>query len=471
MTRRLVCCLLPAVAVAWLLSPSAPATAAVLATYNFTTTAPVISSTGLSAGTFIRGPGANAQASAGKFASTGFNAANLSAAITGRDYVGFTVSPEAGYGVSIYSVQYDYTHASGGTPQGQLLSSHTGFSASAPLGSVKIATGRTTSLSNFNDLTTSTEFRFYMHGSNSASRHRTFDNVIVRGQTQALANMNAVVTQAAPSRVFRGTEDVAYTVSLTNDALAAGTIATQALNYSLGISGDGVSISDQATAPLAGGASASEVLAVDTSTAGAKGGSATLSSSNAWRAGGVAGANAMTLDLAEVDVFDRSNASFVDGALAGTDTDALLIDFGTVQPGGAWQQDFSLQNLVSTLDFTAGLDLDAIVATGDTDVFATDLQSFSNLAAGSQQAFQALFAASTVGDYSATYTLFLGDEDGIAGDEQLQTLTLTVQGSVAEIDAPRADNAAAPAPEPSTLLLLAGSISFWANRRLRRRRV
>jgi hypothetical protein len=309
-----------------------------------------------------------------------------------------------------------------------------------------------------------TEFRWYLFGSDTAARIHRVDNVVVNGETRALASLAAQAADGTPRRVFQGTADIQLDASITNDALAAGTQATRSLEYTIGLSGDGLS-SSATGGTLAGGATAGVAIDVDTSTAGLKQGTLNVSSSNAWRAGGVAGANSVAVSLAPVTVLDHSDAAF------GLGDDTLEIDFGTHALGsGPQSQSFSLENLLATAGFTAALDLDSITASGDTGAFSTDLQTFSNLAAGESLDFEAVFDASAVGNYSATYTLLLSDEDGIEGDEEQQELTLTLTGSVFDVLGSPNANDAVPLPEPSSLLILAGLSLLAFGRRTTRRR-
>lgn len=125
-------------------------------------------------------------------------------------------------------------------------------------------------------------------------------------------------------------------------------------------------------------------------------------------------------------ILNHSNASFDDPA----DTDTLGIDFGSVpQYAAASPATFAVHNLSGA--FLAGLDLDSITSSGDTTVLTTNLASFSNLASGAADTFSAtLDTDAAPGAYSATYTLHLSDED-VPGEASGQTLTLTLQATIA----------------------------------------
>ena len=148
-----------------------------------------------------------------------------------------------------------------------------------------------------------------------------------------------------------------------------------------------------------------------------------------------------------------------EGSLAGgSDLDALTLDFGAVGQGSAAADlAFSIHNLLSQLGITAGLDLDLITPGGDSAVLTTDLGTFSNLAAASSNGYLASFDTSTVGSFSATYTLDVSDQN-LAGATDGTDLVLTLTGIVT---AP-----SGAIPEPQSLLIIA--VATLALRRRRR---
>jgi hypothetical protein len=104
-----------------------------------------------------------------------------------------------------------------------------------------------------------------------------------------------------------------------------------------------------------------------------------------------------------------------------------VIDFGIVPIGSATRSQrngFTNLNAAGVPDFAANLDLDSIVGSGDTDVFQVDLAPFSGLQQGDRVGFDSLFFPNGVGQFAATYTLMLSDED-LPG-EQTQMLTLSL---------------------------------------------
>jgi len=171
-------------------------------------------------------------------------------------------------------------------------------------------------------------------------------------------------------------------------------------------------------------------LNTNTATAGQRTGTVTVNLDITTAGGSGRGNNdandAINLSL---DVLAHANPSF---SLA-SDQNSLNYDFGTVTLGSnvpAFQ--FDIANLVGTAGFTAKLDLDSILAAGDSPKFPTDLAPFSGgtaLAAGLSDSFIAAIDTSAVGSFAATYTLNFSDEN-LAGAIGLGSLVLNLTGSV-----------------------------------------
>ena len=125
-------------------------------------------------------------------------------------------------------------------------------------------------------------------------------------------------------------------------------------------------------------------------------------------------------------VVSHANGSFSEE----NDVDTLTIDFGTVFSGsGTASCDFSLWNLETVSNFTAGLDLDSVsLLAGNGDALSTNLAPSSSLGGGKSVSFQAFLDTSEAGSFSATYRLNLSDE-AIPGAET-QFLTLQLTGNV-----------------------------------------
>lgn len=168
-------------------------------------------------------------------------------------------------------------------------------------------------------------------------------------------------------------------------------------------------------------------LIASTAVAGLKTGAITIDNTDLTSAGGGTGAadgnDTVNISLA---VLDHANASFN----SPSDQDALTIDFGTVSAGsGVVSQPFDIHDLVQTAGFTAALDLDSVTGAGDTAVLGTDAATYSNIAAGSSHGFNATLDTASAGNYSATYTLHLSDQN-IPGATATTDLTLTLLANV-----------------------------------------
>lgn len=126
------------------------------------------------------------------------------------------------------------------------------------------------------------------------------------------------------------------------------------------------------------------------------------------------------------DVLDHATPSFASAA----SQESLSFDFGSVAAGAAASPfSFEIFNVENSVDFTAALDLDSIVGSGDTSILSTDLSEFSELQAGQNNGFTADFDTSVVGGFSATYLLSFSDQD-LPGEAALGNLTLMLTGEV-----------------------------------------
>ncbi len=124
-------------------------------------------------------------------------------------------------------------------------------------------------------------------------------------------------------------------------------------------------------------------------------------------------------------VLSHSNASFASPADVNT---ATPVDFGYV-PNGATARTsaFAINNLVTTVGFTAGLALTNI--SGDTSALTTNASTFTNLAAGSANNYLLTLGTSTVGAFSTTHTFTVADQ-ALPGATTNTALTLASQGRV-----------------------------------------
>jgi hypothetical protein len=200
--------------------------------------------------------------------------------------------------------------------------------------------------------------------------------------------------------------------------------------------------------------SQSAPLTIDTSTPGSK--SATLTIDNLATTSEVAGTG--SIDPNDSATFTATVLDHSEGSFDGTaDQDGLTIDFGQVGLGlPVADEPFDLFNLEVTPSFTAGLDLDSIIGSGDTSTLTSDLATFSNLAAGGSNGYLASFDSSALGVFSATYQLNVSDQN-LPGATSGTSLLLTLQGEVLS---------GGIIPEPATIgLLLLGAAGAALRRR------
>ena len=176
-------------------------------------------------------------------------------------------------------------------------------------------------------------------------------------------------------------------------------------------------------------ASAPIDLAVNTSTAGQTVGSVVFDNLDVTTGGGLGVGAQDSVDVVDLTytVVDHPLASF---AAAEAET-ALTIDFGSVPIQAA---PISIAAEIFNFDgagaptLAADLDLDSILASGDTGSLSTDLAPAFGFSQGSALAFNAILDPSLTGDFEAVYTLNLSGED-LPG-EQTQQLTLTLVADV-----------------------------------------
>lgn len=170
-------------------------------------------------------------------------------------------------------------------------------------------------------------------------------------------------------------------------------------------------------------------LATNSLTSGVRTGTVTIDNLDitTGQGSGYGAADANDTINVSLAVLDHPVASFAPA----TEVRTATIDFGRVAIG---MSEITVGATISNLlavgapDFAADLDLDAIQATGDTDLFQLDLLPFSGLEQGGLVAFDAMLAPSRVGQQSAEFTLLLSDEN-LPG-EQSQQLTLSLVAEV-----------------------------------------
>jgi hypothetical protein len=166
-------------------------------------------------------------------------------------------------------------------------------------------------------------------------------------------------------------------------------------------------------------------LDTSTATAGMKSGTVTIDNLDITTLGGSGrGANdANDVINVSLAVLDHPLASFS----ADSHQQQLTLDFGIVPfSSGPAMLAASIVNYAGAgaPAFAANLDLDSIQGVDDTGALQLDLAPFGGLAQGGAMGFQATFYPAVVGQFAATYTLMLSDED-LPG-EQMQSLTISL---------------------------------------------
>jgi endonuclease I len=148
-------------------------------------------------------------------------------------------------------------------------------------------------------------------------------------------------------------------------------------------------------------------------------------SSQAAGQGAADGNDSISLSLT---LYDHANGSFAPSA----NQDALTIDLGDVAANAGVQAGaFDIYNLVSSSGFTADLDVLSVTPAGDSDVLTTDASAFTGLTPGLGVNFDAAFDPTglTPGDYTATYTITVADEN-LPGGTVGTSLVVTLAGTV-----------------------------------------
>ena len=134
----------------------------------------------ISSASLTLGSGVTAASAADTFGGSAFNNTSLAAAITGSDYLSFTIIPSAGYALSISSITLNSGVATAVTNfHGELLSSSTGFTSSDSLHSYSFSTtgapAQSITLSGVAGLqNVSSSIEFHLYGWRDSSGTSTF---------------------------------------------------------------------------------------------------------------------------------------------------------------------------------------------------------------------------------------------------------------------------------------------------------
>jgi hypothetical protein len=260
------------------------------------------------------------------------------------------------------------------------------------------------------------------------------------GSSTTSLNLGKVIVGASTASLSQaialskdGSDPTYFEVSTTGQAVSSLTGRNNAMTYGAG------------TRSLTVG------LSSDTNTAGIVSGSIVIDNLDVTTGGGMGRGADDGNDIINVtvSVLNHSNASFD----ATSDVNSLIFDLGNVTVGNTAAAATALRNIANGL--TADLDLDSVVAVGDTSVFWLELSPFQGLPGGAAEWFGFSFSPVTTGTFSVTYTLNNSDED-IPGASFGAPLTLTLVGSATQ---------SLVVPEPFSLLLLLSGLCVPRPRR------
>jgi hypothetical protein len=243
------------------------------------------------------------------------------------------------------------------------------------------------------------------------------DHLPVVADYQVPARMGVSVG-AVPSRVIVGAS-VPVNVTVTNTAPVSVAVGADELDYS--VQGSGVvtgGAAGIATATFAGNVHA---LSVNTSSLGLAGGTVSVNSTSQ------AAQDASFVEAISTAVLAHARPSFS----AAEQQTSATIDFGIWARGsGTVTNNGAMHNLPDASGFTAGLDGDSVIATGDTASLSSTLTPLTNLAPGGSISFAATLDIVTVGSFVTTYVLATSDED-LPGATALSSLTLQLTARIA----------------------------------------
>ncbi|MEI7837520.1 MAG: choice-of-anchor D domain-containing protein, partial [Planctomycetota bacterium] len=278
--------------------------------------------------------------------------------------------------------------------------------------------------------------------------------ITVQGDVYRLAAASAASpAPVAFGNVFVGTTMTPQTLTIQNTAAADG--YSEKLNGGFGEATGGVLTNGSFSGLAAKQYNSGLSVWISTIEAGSKNGIATINLISDGTE--TSGYGPMPLSTQEISVtgsvYDHASGSF------GTSkTTTLLVPLGTWDlNSGTHTAPFSLYNLLSTAGYTAGLALTGITPDSDnSSELSSDLATFINLAADSHNDYIAQMLTSSMGVFSAKYTLHVTDAaSGIGGTPRSEDLTLELTGTVT--------------PEPATMSLIAlgGLAVLFRRRRLR----
>ena len=171
-------------------------------------------------------------------------------------------------------------------------------------------------------------------------------------------------------------------------------------------------------------------LNASTTTAGIKSGTVAVDNLDVTTQGGTGrGANdGNDLFNVSLNVLDHMTPSFTSPSLQTSKT----FDFGNIAFGSNTPTlNFDIFDLNGTVGSTANMDFDSFTSSGNSSAFTTSFSAYAGslqIAAGTSQIFAASLNLTSLGTFTAMYTLYFSDEN-LAG-AQNKSLTLTLTGKV-----------------------------------------
>lgn len=245
------------------------------------------------------------------------------------------------------------------------------------------------------------------------------DHLPVVADYQLPAKMTVSQTATPPPRVIVGAATGA-TFRIQNTAPVTVSVAADELDYALSTTGAGTGAFAGSTLATTPGDLRSVQL--DTSSAGVKTATVTVSSSSQGVEGGSASFGVST------EVLDRARPSFA----ASTVVTSLAIDLGIWAVGSEppLPLPVAVHNVAGALP-SAGLDVDAVAPGGDSATLSLTLATGgAPVPAGASRMGEVGLRTDAVGAFEATYLLLTSDED-LPGASALAPLALTLQARVA----------------------------------------
>jgi endonuclease I len=129
----------------------------------------------------------------------------------------------------------------------------------------------------------------------------------------------------------------------------------------------------------------------------------------------------------EMSVLDHADASFA----SGVNMDSISHDIGAIGLGSPdFPSTVDVFNLVSTVGFTAPVDVTLASSAGDTSTLVLDSTSLAAIAAGGSSSLNVHLVGTSAGSFSATYTFDTSDDQTLHGATAGAQIVLTLTGVV-----------------------------------------